>query len=37
MYILNNSMILPYNTLKHWTPALLIIGMPHNVLLVLFT
>jgi hypothetical protein len=35
MYILNNFMILPYNNLEHGTPALLIIGMAHNVLLVL--
>jgi len=36
-YILNNFFILPYNTLKHGTPALLIIGMAHDVLLVLYT
>lgn len=34
MYIYN-FMILPYNNLKHGTPALLIIGMTHNVLLAL--
>jgi len=30
-------MILPYNTLKHGTPALLIIGTENDVILVLYT